>query len=62
MARGLGGDGVRVRTRAKLKTALERAVQTRSRFQLIEVMIPRGVLSGTLSRFVAEMRRSRGQP
>jgi len=61
MARGLGGNGVRVGTRAELKAALDRAVQTRGRFQLIEVMIPRGVLSDTLSRFVAEVRRSRGQ-
>jgi hypothetical protein len=52
---------VRVGTRAELKAALDRAVQTRGRFQLIEVMIPRGVLSDTLSRFVAEVRRSRGQ-
>ena len=61
MAAGLGGDGVRVRTRAELKAALDRAVRTRGRFQLVEVMMPRGVLSDTLSRFVAEVRRSRGQ-
>jgi indolepyruvate decarboxylase len=61
MAAGLGGDGVRVRTRAQLKAALDRAVRTRGRFQLIEIMIPRGVLSDTLSRFVGEVRRSRGQ-
>ena len=61
MASGLGGDGVRVRTRAELKAALDDAVRTRGRFQLIEVMIARGVLSDTLSRFVAEVRRSRGQ-
>jgi indolepyruvate decarboxylase len=61
MAAGMGGDGVRVRTRAELKAALDRAVATHGRFQLIEVMIPRGVLSDTLSRFVGEVRRSRGQ-
>jgi indolepyruvate decarboxylase len=61
MASGLGGDGVRVHTRAELKAALDRAVHARGRFQLVEVMIPRGVLSDTLSRFVAEVRRSRGQ-
>lgn len=61
MASGLGGDGVRVRTRTELKAALDRAVRTHGRFQLIEVMIRRGVLSDTLSRFVAEVRRSRGQ-
>jgi indolepyruvate decarboxylase len=30
---------------------------TRGRFQLIEVMIPRGVLSSTLQRFVAGVKR-----
>ena len=45
MAAGMGGDGVRVSTRAELKAALDKAVATRGRFQLIEVMIPRGVLS-----------------
>jgi indolepyruvate decarboxylase len=57
MAGGLGGDGVRVSTRAELKAALDHAVATRGRFQLIEAMIPRGVLSDTLSRFVAGVRR-----
>jgi indolepyruvate decarboxylase len=57
MAAGLGGDGVRVHTRAELKAALERAIATRGRFQLIEVMIPRGVLSQTLQRFVAGVKR-----
>ena len=57
MARGLGGDGVRVRTRAELKTALDHAMATRGRFQLIEIMIPSGVLSNTLARFVAGVKR-----
>ncbi len=57
MAAGMGGDGVRVRTRAELKAAMDRALATRGRFQLIEVMIPRGVLSDTLSRFVNGVRR-----
>ncbi len=57
MAAGMGGDGVRVRTRAELKAALEHAVVTRGRFQLIEIMIPRGVLSQTLQRFVAGVKR-----
>ena len=58
MASGMGGDGVRVRTRRELKQALERAALTTGRFQLVEVMIPRGVLSETLSRFVAAVRRT----
>ena len=57
MAAGLGGDGVRVSTRAELRDALERAIATRGRFQLIEAMIPRGVLSDTLARFVAGVKR-----
>lgn len=57
MAAGMGGDGVRVRTRAELKAALDKAVATRGRFQLIEVMIPRGVLSEALSRFVNAVKR-----
>lgn len=57
MAGGLGGDGVRVHTRAQLKLALDRAAATRGRFQLVEIMIPRGVLSQTLQRYVAGVRR-----
>ena len=57
MAAGLGGDGVRVHTRAQLKAALDKAIATRGRFQLIEVMIPRGVLSESLSRFVNAVKR-----
>jgi indolepyruvate decarboxylase len=53
----LGGDGVRVHTRGMLKSALHAAVSRRGRFQLIEVMIPRGVVSKSLQRFVAGMRR-----
>ena len=57
MAAGMGGDGMRVSTRAELKAALDKAAATRGRFQLIEVMIPRGVLSATLQRFVAGVKR-----
>ena len=57
MAAGMGGDGVRVNTRAELKAALDKAVATRGRFQLIDITIPRGVLSATLSRFVAGVKR-----
>jgi indolepyruvate decarboxylase len=63
MAAGMGGDGVRVETRAELKAALERAVATRGRFQLVEAVIPRGVLSRTLSRFVEAVKpRGAGSP
>ncbi len=57
MAGGMGGDGVRVRTRAELQAALERAAATRGRFQLVEAMIPRGVLSPTLKNFVEGVKR-----
>lgn len=57
MAAGMGGEGIRVDTRSGLKRALERAVQTRGRFQLIDVSIERGVLSKTLSRFVRGVKR-----
>jgi indolepyruvate decarboxylase len=57
MAAGMGGDGVRVSTRSELKAALDKAVMTRGRFQLIDITIPRGVLSTTLQRFVAGVKR-----
>jgi indolepyruvate decarboxylase len=57
MAAGMGGDGVRVNTRGELKAALNKAILTRGRFQLIDVTIPRGVLSDTLTRFVAGVKR-----
>jgi indolepyruvate decarboxylase len=57
MAEGLGGEGRRVHTRAELKAALDYAVATRGKFQLIEIMIPRGVLSRTLERYVAGVKR-----
>jgi indolepyruvate decarboxylase len=57
MAVGLGGDGQRVGSRAELKAALDKAVATRGRFQLIELSLPRGVLSATLARFVAGVKR-----
>lgn len=57
MAAGMGGDGVRVNTRAELKAALDKAIATRGRFQLIDITIPRGVLSETLSRFVEGVKR-----
>ncbi len=57
MAAGMGGDGVRANTRAELKAALDTAMATRGRFQLIEITIPRGVLSDTLQRFVVGVKR-----
>jgi len=56
-AEPLGGDGQRVATRAELKQALDRAVARRGRFQLVEIMLPRGQMSKTLARFVQGVTR-----
>jgi indolepyruvate decarboxylase len=57
LAGPLGGQGYRVETRGQLQAALRQALAARGKFQLIEAMIPRGVLSDTLVRFVAGVRR-----
>jgi len=62
LAGPLGGDGVRVATRRELAAALARAHATRGRFQLIEVMLPRGQTSDTLARFVAGFKAARERP
>ena len=62
MAESLGGVGRRVATRAELAQALSDAHADRGRFRLIEAMVPRGVLSDTLSRFVAGVKRLQTQP
>lgn len=55
----LGGDGIRVRSRADLQAALRHAAGSRGRFQLIEVMVERGARSETLNRFVREVRNAK---
>lgn len=57
MAAGMGGDGHAVSTPEALADALRRAHATRGRFQLIDIRIERGVLSPTLQRFVAAVKR-----
>ncbi len=59
IATALGGVGCRVTTRRELKLGLEQAVAQRGRFQLIEVILERGVLSQTLSRFVEGIKQMR---
>jgi len=59
MAPSMGGHGVRVTTRRELVDALEAAVKRRKQFSLIEVMLPRGVTSKTLERFVAGFKAAR---
>ncbi|MGE5098128.1 MAG: indolepyruvate/phenylpyruvate decarboxylase [Betaproteobacteria bacterium] len=56
-AAALGGEGVRVQTRRELRDALSKAALARGRFQLIDAVIPRGVLSSTLERFVKGVKR-----
>jgi indolepyruvate decarboxylase len=59
LAGPLGGVGARVQTRRELAEALERAQAARGKFQLIEVMLPRGATSDTLARFVAGFKAAR---
>jgi indolepyruvate decarboxylase len=59
IAPSLGGRGERVTTRRELAAALERAVAARGVFSIVEVMLPRGVTSRTLARFVAGFQAAR---
>jgi indolepyruvate decarboxylase len=59
IAASIGGHGVRVATRRELAAALEQAVKRRGVFSLIEVMLPRGVTSKTLARFVVGFKKAR---
>jgi indolepyruvate decarboxylase len=59
IAGSLGGRGERVTTRRDLAAALERAVEQRGVFSLVEVMLSRGVTSQTLARFVAGFQAAR---
>ncbi|HVZ53785.1 MAG TPA: indolepyruvate/phenylpyruvate decarboxylase [Pseudolabrys sp.] len=59
IARSIGGHGERVTTRRELVAALEAAVARRGQFSLIEVMLPRGVTSNTLARFVSGFKAAR---
>jgi indolepyruvate decarboxylase len=59
IAASIGGVGERVTTRRELVAALDRAVLRRGKFSLVEVMLPRGVTSDTLARFVAGFKSVR---
>jgi len=56
----LGGAGQHASTRRELKEALDIAIKDDSQFRLIEIMLNRGELSQTLSRFVDGIKRMRG--
>ncbi len=59
IAAAIGGVGHRVQSRREFSAALESAHRDRGRFHLIEVMLPRGTTSLTLSRFVDAVRKRR---
>ena len=59
IAAPIGGVGERVTTRRELDAALDRAVNRRGQFSLIEVMLPRRVTSDTLARFVSGFKSVR---
>jgi indolepyruvate decarboxylase len=59
IAGSIGGHGVRVATLRDLAAALGAAVKRKGVFSLIEVMLPRGVTSKTLARFVAGFKKAR---
>ena len=59
IADSLGGRGHRASTRRELKGAMQEALQDESCFQLIEIMLERGQLSATLSRFVDGIKNMR---
>ena len=61
IAKNLGGAGRRVQTRKELRDALAAAVADESSFHVIEIMLERGELSRTLSRFVEGIKKMRGQ-
>jgi indolepyruvate decarboxylase len=57
MAASLGGKGVRVSTKRAFWDALLAAHADQSRWQMIEIMLPRGEFSRSLSRFIAAAKR-----
>lgn len=62
LAHALGGDGIRVSTRQELSRAMETAWRNTGKFQLIEVVLERGVTSDTLRRFVAALSQRKMAP
>lgn len=61
IAPSIGGVGERVNTRKELQAALERAVASRGRFYLIEIMLARGDMSETLTRFANGFKAKRAK-
>ncbi len=59
IADSLGGVGRRANTRRELRDALEASIADEGSFQLVEIMLKRGELSQTLSRFVEGIKGMR---
>jgi indolepyruvate decarboxylase len=57
IAAAMGGEARRASTRAELAAALEAAHAATGRWQLVEIMVPRGEYSRTLCRFVQALKR-----
>ena len=60
LANNQGGRGHSACTKKELHTALEQAFEYDTCFQLIDTSLARGLMSNTLSRFVAGSRQMRG--
>ena len=61
IAPSIGGIGERVSTRAALKAALDHAVESPGQFYLIEIMLARGDMSETLTRFANGFKAKRAK-
>ena len=59
LANTLGGRGHPAATKSELHAALTRAFEDESCFQLIDISLARGLMSNTLSRFVAGFKEMR---
>ena len=59
LANALGGNGQAVSTKRELHAALDRAFGDETCFQLIDISLARGLMSNTLSRFVAGFKQMR---
>lgn len=56
IAQTLGGDGCKAATTEELSAALQKAFRQRGRFQLIEVILPKGEISTTLKNYVSALK------
>ena len=59
IANSIGGRGYQVGDRKQLQQALSAAIEDTATFQVLDIALPRGVMSNTLSRFVAGIKNMR---